>query len=253
MFSLLNGVYDSYLAPTELNILVVGASRTGKTTLLERIKVTQMPKRANQADDSPVPLTVALHDAFAKGGAEVSLEGKASFNGADGINSAVVKTTQAQVAVPVVIKKRRFKLSICPAPSRYAKTAQDQDEVFLAEDEPDNTDASTSDKPGRQEEEVLASEMPASADAPLRARSHSKEFSVKNLDIVEDKYLGQERLVSMESIPLDDAQATISMDATNRDVSLRQEKFEEYHLRPKAKMLTMSKIRPTSKPLRSRF
>ena len=243
MFSLLNGVYDSYLAPTELNIIVVGASRAGKTTLLERIKVSQMPKRASQADASPVPLTVALHDAFAKGGAEVPLVGKASLNESEGMNAVEGKTTTLPpVLVPVVIKKRHFKLSICPAPSRYSKTAQDQDEEFVAEDEPDNTDPRSSDKSERQEDE----RVPTSLDAPLRIRTHSKEFNVDNLDIVDGEVGGQARLFSMESIPLDDAPDHVS--ATKQEFSLHQEKLEEYHLKPKAKMLPMCKIRPTSKP-----
>mmetsp|Transcript_16387 Transcript_16387/g.37928 ORF Transcript_16387/g.37928 Transcript_16387/m.37928 type:complete len:506 (+) Transcript_16387:229-1746(+) len=45
MFSLFNGIYDSYLAPSQLNLLVVGAPESGKTTLLERLKVTEIPKR----------------------------------------------------------------------------------------------------------------------------------------------------------------------------------------------------------------
>ncbi|EEC42545.1 predicted protein, partial [Phaeodactylum tricornutum CCAP 1055/1] len=38
MFSLLTGVYNSYLASPQLNIVLVGASGTGKTTTLERLK-----------------------------------------------------------------------------------------------------------------------------------------------------------------------------------------------------------------------
>jgi len=252
MFSLLNGVYDSYFAPTELNILVVGASRAGKTTLLERIKVTQMPKRASQAEASPEPLTVALHDAFARGGAEVPLvgKGKAPSNESEGIISADRKaTTLPAVLVPVVIKKRHFKLSICPAPSRYSKTAQDQDEEFIAEDAPDNTDLSSCDKPERQEEESGPSEIPASPDAPPRIQTHSKELDVKKSDIPGGEVGGQAKLFSMESIPLDDApEPSLPMSADKQELSLQQEMFEEYHLKPKAKMLPMCKIRPTSKP-----
>jgi hypothetical protein len=41
MFSLASGVYDSYFAAPQLNILVIGCESVGKTTLLERLKVTE--------------------------------------------------------------------------------------------------------------------------------------------------------------------------------------------------------------------
>jgi len=44
MFSLFSGVYDTYLAPPKLNLLIVGANGVGKTALLERLKVTQFTK-----------------------------------------------------------------------------------------------------------------------------------------------------------------------------------------------------------------
>jgi hypothetical protein len=71
MFSLLTGVYDSYLAPSQLNLLVVGAPSVGKTALLERLKVTQMPKRStNKPSTPPAVLTPALQDAFSEGGVD---------------------------------------------------------------------------------------------------------------------------------------------------------------------------------------
>lgn len=42
MFSLASGIYQSYFAPPKLSILIVGLDSSGKTSLLERIKVTQI-------------------------------------------------------------------------------------------------------------------------------------------------------------------------------------------------------------------
>jgi hypothetical protein len=43
MFSLFNGIYDSYLVPTQLNLLIVGPPIAGKSAVLERLKVTDIP------------------------------------------------------------------------------------------------------------------------------------------------------------------------------------------------------------------
>ncbi|KAL7545391.1 hypothetical protein ACHAWF_008737, partial [Thalassiosira exigua] len=42
MFSLASGIYQSYFAPPKLSILIVGLDGAGKTSLLERIKVTDV-------------------------------------------------------------------------------------------------------------------------------------------------------------------------------------------------------------------
>ena len=42
MFSLVSGVYQSYFAPPKLSILIIGIDGSGKTSLLERIKVTDI-------------------------------------------------------------------------------------------------------------------------------------------------------------------------------------------------------------------
>jgi GTPase SAR1 family protein len=58
MFSLATGLYQSYFAPPKLSILVIGLDGSGKTALLERIKVTNFsPKDIStigQSDDKCV-------------------------------------------------------------------------------------------------------------------------------------------------------------------------------------------------------
>ena len=46
MFGLASGIYQSYFSTPQLNVLLLGAESVGKTTMLERIKVTQFSKRA---------------------------------------------------------------------------------------------------------------------------------------------------------------------------------------------------------------
>lgn len=46
MFSLVSGLYSEYFSPQQINLLVVGVQGSGKTTVLERIKVTNFPSRS---------------------------------------------------------------------------------------------------------------------------------------------------------------------------------------------------------------
>jgi GTPase SAR1 family protein len=56
MFSLASGIYQSYWATPQLNILVLGCEGVGKTTLLERCKVTQFsPKPIQRTLSCPAP------------------------------------------------------------------------------------------------------------------------------------------------------------------------------------------------------
>jgi len=45
MFSLASGMYENYFATQQLNVLLIGCEGVGKTTLLERLKVTQFSPR----------------------------------------------------------------------------------------------------------------------------------------------------------------------------------------------------------------
>lgn len=246
MFSLLNGVYDSYLAPTQLNVLVVGASSVGKTTLMERLKVTQIPKRPTQKEISEVSVSEALHQAFARGGAEAHVSASFSKRNSATTNPVVKSSSMPASSAPIVVQKRRFRLSICPAPKRYSKTVQDQEEDYILEEPAKSSGELGKDPPSSFDNN------PSSPEAPRRVRSHSKEFDVDDIDLMNSATGGERRLTSMESIPLDDAPELPSLPSASETkeestTPLLQEHFQEYHLKAKARMLPMNKIRPTSK------
>lgn len=48
MFSLASGIYQNYFGTPQLNVLLIGMEDVGKTTLLERLKVTQFSKKGTQ-------------------------------------------------------------------------------------------------------------------------------------------------------------------------------------------------------------
>ncbi|KAL9187844.1 hypothetical protein ACHAXT_006222 [Thalassiosira profunda] len=65
MFSLASGIYQSYFAPPKLSILIIGIDGAGKTSLLERIKVTDIQTKIEvDASGAPSP---ALSSSYAKG------------------------------------------------------------------------------------------------------------------------------------------------------------------------------------------
>lgn len=271
MFSLLTGAYDSYLAPTQLNLLVIGPPGVGKTALLERLKVTQFPKRAGKSaalQEPPVPLGLALHEAFVDGGAlapskpeadscsETTAETNNTPKPIDPPVSTTAKTSSKAGTKPSSRKeppkKSRFKLSICPAPQRYNNSADDQDEEFVMDGENGaaENDVVSSDTSGAQPQ---TGEVPATPEATRRIRSHSKEMSTDDLDLINS--VEGKRMAKMESIPLDDVPNFPTLQPAQQQkqqrttavpsLSLLQQDDKEYNLQSKKKMLPFSKIRPT--------
>lgn len=70
MFSLATGIYQSYFAPPKLSIVILGLDGSGKTALLERIKVTEINNDNNTGDASSSNLFVP--SMYVKGGAAVA-------------------------------------------------------------------------------------------------------------------------------------------------------------------------------------
>ena len=60
MFSLVSGLYDTYLTPPHVKVLLIGVSGSGKTTVLERIKVTDLSTATLSGGDRPPTSPEAL-------------------------------------------------------------------------------------------------------------------------------------------------------------------------------------------------
>lgn len=287
MFSLFNGIYDSYLAPTQLNLLIVGPPNAGKSALLERLKVTEIPTRPTKASNNDAKhnaedLTQALQAAFVETGATEGSR-KSSFSAiatggatsaspeeinrrlaaaeAAGVTAAPSSNSSAKPSTTTKPRRRFLRLNICPAPERYLKSAQDQDEDFIDDEEEqkllrsvDNSTKSSAYKDDIRNELSLQAQGddPFSSDPPRRVRCHSKEFDVDSLDLMDG------RRSSMQDIPLSSSGtqkvSAEKQQSTNRQplptvqvTDLHQPSAEEFYLKPNAKMLSLTKIRPTSK------
>ncbi len=73
MFSLATGIYQSYFAPPKLSIVILGVDGSGKTALLERIKVTEINNDSNTDEStSSSSSTLFLPSMYTNGGAVVA-------------------------------------------------------------------------------------------------------------------------------------------------------------------------------------
>lgn len=130
MFSLLNGVYETYLTPPKLNVLMVGGQGAGKSTLLERTKVTQFAKNSSNNDLGPghplpkgaIPITTA----------ELQQKHESPVSESE---KEIIQHQQVAHESNGIAKRRNW---LCPAPSRYQHAAIDDDEH---EDEHPHNDA----------------------------------------------------------------------------------------------------------------
>ncbi|GKY96011.1 hypothetical protein MPSEU_000561600 [Mayamaea pseudoterrestris] len=174
MFSLVNGVYQAYFATPQLNILVVGAQGSGKTTLMERLKVTEFASKAPKGSgvltqySSPLSAKEAKQVFFSDGTIakehvvmleQQQLEAPRSPVPTATVSDAVVletPDTKRRLAAMATNQRRRFRW-ICPAPEKYQHAHEDDD---------DDDDASDDEKddsihaPGNGDKQILDIPLP---------------------------------------------------------------------------------------------
>jgi GTPase SAR1 family protein len=223
MFSLVGGIYDAYFSPPKLNLLLVGAPYVGKTTVLERCKVTQFnrSKKAtvNLQESERLPVHVLL--GTAAGSAD-------SANDIDIVETPVLPKARPSLATTFRQNSRRW--LVCPAPKKYAFNVADDDD----------------------EDEVMEEEEEME---PLTTASPSTESSTPPPSIPEKEAMeNQNRQESMESVELQDSSGGAATKDTNNVPPHPQHHSAaakptaaspDFDLKPNAKMLPLRKIRPT--------
>mmetsp|Transcript_18011 Transcript_18011/g.49019 ORF Transcript_18011/g.49019 Transcript_18011/m.49019 type:complete len:465 (+) Transcript_18011:64-1458(+) len=174
MFSLVSGIYDAYLAPVQLNVLVVGASGGGKTTLLERIKVTQFSKTGKQPhrmDGEGIP-NVPVHWLKHSNNSSIGDHSPKNERGqTDG--AAPSKDTTSQSPKQDAAAKSSRQSWICPAPRRYSQAKlDDNDEDDPASPEPKH--------------DVAAEMGPIPSPIPMRKVRHAETgSSMESVDLMD--------------------------------------------------------------------
>ncbi|KAL3900080.1 MAG: hypothetical protein SGARI_006321, partial [Bacillariaceae sp.] len=264
MFSLFNGIYDSYLAPSQLNLLIVGGTNSGKSALLERLKVTEIPTCPKASSEGAEQMTQTLYAAFvATGAVDVAGRRKSSIRKITDTktkNNAAVDVVNRQLAAaeasPQPVTRRRFpRFNICPAPERYLKSSSDQDEEFedneMEQERLLNRGRSRSPRNLEDDENNDSFSEP-----PRRVRCHSKEFDVDSLDLMDAGRRSSMQDISLSSSSLPKIGAAVENNSSSKRTSVQprptvigaellQSSTQQYHLRANAKMLPLIKIRPT--------
>jgi GTPase SAR1 family protein len=143
------------MAPQQVNVLLVGASSVGKTTLLERIKVTQFQKQGVVVveDDSPFLQEQMYHQ---EADEEELREDSSSSSLASPLptslpgrivsrrrvvepnSESTTTTTTTTTPTTTTTRPNRKGLWVCPSPPKYQNTVtddEDDDEVLLSDKE----------------------------------------------------------------------------------------------------------------------
>jgi GTPase SAR1 family protein len=222
MFSLVNGVYESYWANPHLNVLVVGAQGVGKTTFLERVKVTQVRKRP--------PPSQLTQQAVVPSDLSDLLQGEASppTSASSTPHNSTHETTTTATSELGTPKSTRKRLAwVCPAPKRYAAAAD-------ADDDDEEEFASLMDL---KLPDLSPPETPAQP-GPARV----PQTSVGSLDSVELNNASV-RNGGVPRPPPATPASTTSTFATPAATNATPR--TDYNLKAKSKMISLIKIRPT--------
>jgi GTPase SAR1 family protein len=187
MFSLVSGVYQSYWSPQQINLLIIGAVGSGKTSLLERIKVTEFDsytKNSNAlTEGKPLPVNILRGHKQ-----QISTHKKK-------------KEKQAKKTKQPASNRRSW---VCPSPAKYQQ-AQD--------DSSDDDDSDSDDIIDHQEIPPI----------PEKLTDRGNSLESVELNVEDDS-------VSAVTVPTKNTAATAP---------------KEYDLKRNAKMLPLSKVRPT--------
>lgn len=212
MFSLFSGVYDTYLAAPHLNVLVVGASGSGKTALLERLKVTEFAKKPKLPKEQPEELDVP--ESFLPMALRVPQTALEKQLSTQSLHKKIRKKKKKAAA-----NKPRRGLLACPAPSKYNKEDSSSDEE-------DNDD----------DDDVNEKEVPVPQANGDMGRTSSMDLSLRDVPLGDSESF----VNHSENIPEKEESPEAQDDDAEDDDN------QEYDLKSKSRMLPLHKIRPTS-------
>lgn len=265
MFSLVSGLYQAYLAPSQLNILMVGASGVGKTSILERCKVTQFSTkgkplhRASKGFESAP--NVPIH--WLKPSTEDSgkdIQGPSAYgnpiNASDASSQLANQKSAGEISGSSATKSHKSGW-LCPAPKRYAQAAIDEEEV---EENTVVQEMGYLPSPDVRVSRKVSSPRNGTAKSAVTKVSDKVSDNITRSSVSEPANTSNVEGVALEatddgilsSIPLTGDEMSVVDVLEENKASVTKVKVapsdpgqQEYDLKAKAKMLAFSKIRRT--------
>jgi len=253
MFSLASGIYESYFAYPQLNVLLIGAEGVGKTTLLERLKVTEFTRKSPDAKAlASVGITTNRNSSIKTN----TNTNNTKINKSNNNNNNNNGTTNSRNSSGHKNKNKNNSKSTttrrlsCPAPSKYrnAAVADDDDE-----DSDDDGDDETTNQ--QQQQHQIDSRLgdPQSDDQTQNKKwlNDKQQSSLEDIDFQQQQQPGvtavlpkQQQQQFNTSIP----EERPGKDETNahQDQQNKAYPLKQYDLKSGQKMLPLEKIRPTS-------
>lgn len=141
MFGLASGYYHNYLKPPDVRILLVGLDGSGKTALLERVKVTDFKSRRGNSgrrliltDNSPRPISTPQDDDHSHADDNADDDDGDDGEDDDAKISSSIEPHDGKLSVDVSNRnEHRMKTRMCPSPALFHKKQLlgDDDEEYV--------------------------------------------------------------------------------------------------------------------------
>jgi hypothetical protein len=220
MFGLASGLYHTYLIPPEVSILIIGCDDSGKSTLLERVKVTDF--HSKESSGKRIAVQQIRNDFMHT---EKAIERMKDVSPVQQRKSPSKKQTLKKKPSP---KRRLFS---CPAPKMYSQSRVDSDEeTELIESTDNGVELQGTPKPPSNSN---ATSSDGIIDLPYGNVSMSPAASPERPALIQGFQ------------PTDDGIDNESVSAANCSFDEGEDDDQEYDLKAGKSMFPLHLIRPT--------
>ena len=222
MFGLASGFYQSYLIPPEVSILIVGLDDSGKSTLLERVKVIDF--KSKESVGKRIAVQQIPND---------YLHTEKSIDRKDNVSPVQPRKSPSKEHALEMKPNPKRRLFSCPAPKMYQQSRVDSDEeTELIESKDDSEDAINSPTNGNIDVHDGIIDLPCNNVAMSPANSPGRSQPDQSGDLSDDGFQDE-----IQSPP---------RRALNHNFAFGESDNRELDLKAGKKMFPLHLIRPTS-------
>lgn len=221
MFGLASGFYQSYLIPPEVTVLIVGLDDSGKSTLLERVKVTDFNSKMSVGKRIAVQ---QIPNGF--------LHTEKKIDRKDHVSPVQQRKSPSKAHALEMKPSPKRRLFSCPAPKMYQQARVDSDEeTELIESKDNGEDVISSPTNGNIEIHDGIIDLPYNSVEMSPATSPERRQPGQSGDLSND---GLQEEIPNPSLP-----------ASNHSLAVGESDVRELDLKAGKKMFPLHLIRPT--------